>query len=53
MTFYGNYDGHKCHMMATKYGNKGIKIIILISLLQINTKYSVFTDGDIKKTEQD
>ena len=41
----------KCHMMVSKYGNMGIKLTVLISLLQINTKYSVFSEGEIKRTK--
>ena len=35
MSFYDIYDGHK---VSKKYGNMGIKLTVLISLLQINTK---------------
>ena len=48
MTFYDIYDGHK---VSQKYGNMGIKLTVLISLLQQNTKYSVLNDGEIKKTK--
>ena len=46
MSFYDIYDDHK---VFQKYGNMGIKLTVLISLLQINTKYSVITDRQIKK----
>ena len=46
MSFYDIYDGHK---VSQKYGNMGIKLTVLISLLQINTKNAVFTYGGIKK----
>ena len=39
MSFYDIYDGHKVSM---KYGNMGIKLTVLISLLQINTKKCSF-----------
>ena len=48
MSFYDIYDGHK---VSQKYGNMGIKLTVLISLLQINTKNAVFTYGGIKKTK--
>ena len=48
MSFYDIYDGHK---VSQKYGNMGIKLTVLISQLQINTKNAVFTYGGIKKTK--
>ena len=41
----------KCHMIVLKYGNMGIKLTVLISLLHINKKNAVFTYGGIKKTK--
>ena len=38
----------KCHIIISKYGNMGIKMTVLISLSQIETKYSVFTYREIK-----
>ena len=47
MSFYDIYDGHK---VIWKYGNMGIKLTVLIPLLQKNTRFSIFTDLGIKKT---
>ena len=49
ISFYDIYDGHK---VSQKYGNMGIKLTVLISLLQINTKSAVFTYRGIKKKKQ-
>ena len=48
ISFHDIYDGHK---VSQKYGNMGIKLTVLISLLQINKKNAVFTHGEIKKTK--
>ena len=47
MSFYDIYDGHK---VSKKYGNMGIKLTVLISLLQINTRFSISNYRGIKKT---
>ena len=46
MSFYDIYDSHK---EFQKYGNMGIKLTILIPVLQKNKRFSIFTHGGIKK----
>ena len=39
----------ECHMTASKYVNMGIKLTVLIPVLQKNKRFSIFTHRGIKK----